>query len=47
MILTQEWESKEKHLAYIQFRTEDGSFDKIRAIVKEEPKMSYFDIQIV
>ena len=45
VILTQEWESKEKHLAYIQFRTEDGSLDKIRAIVKEEPKMSYFDIQ--
>lgn len=45
VILTQEWESKEKHLAYIQFRTEDGSLDKIRAIVTEEPKMSYYDIQ--
>ena len=47
VILTQEWESKEKHLAYIQFRTEDGSLDKIRTIVKEEPKISYFDIQNV
>ena len=46
VILTQEWGSKEKHLAYIQFRTEDGSLDKIRALVTEEPKMSYLDIQV-
>ena len=45
VILTPEWESEEKHLAYIQFRTEDGSLDKIRALVTEQPKITYDVIQ--
>ena len=45
VILTQEWESKEKHLAYIQFRTEDGSLDKIHAFAAEELTKLYHEVQ--
>ena len=34
-----------KHLAYIQSRTEDGSLDRIRTIVTEEPNITYKDNQ--
>ena len=44
VIMTEEWESKEKHQAYVQFRTEDGTIPKIAALLAAEPKMSYYDL---
>jgi hypothetical protein len=42
--MTKEWESKKKHQAYLQFRTEDGTIPKIASLLAAEPKMSYYDI---
>ena len=44
VIMTEEWESKEKHQAYVQFRTKDGTIPKIAALLAAEPKMSYYDL---
>ena len=44
VIMTEEWETKEKHQAYIQYRIDDGTIDKIGALLNAEPKMSYYDI---
>jgi quinol monooxygenase YgiN len=44
VIMTEEWESKEKHQAYVQFRTEDGTIGKIGELLAGPPKMSYYDL---
>ena len=45
VILVSEWASKEKYLAYVQYRTDDGSIAKIGSMLASEPRLSIYDIQ--
>ena len=44
LVMTEIWESKEHHQAYLTFRTEDGSLEKIGALLSSSPKFSYLNL---
>ena len=44
IVITEEWETKEKHQNYVLFRTDDGTNAKIGALLAAKPKMQYYDL---
>ena len=45
LVMTEIWTSKEHHQAYLAFRTEDGSLEKIGALLSDPPKFSYLTLK--
>tara|TARA_B110000285_G_scaffold165778_1_gene185197 strand:- start:2028 stop:2321 length:294 start_codon:yes stop_codon:yes gene_type:complete len=44
VIMTEEWASKEHHLAYMKFRTEDGTVANIMPMLTGAPKFTYLEL---
>ena len=44
IVITEEWETKEKHQNYVLFCTDDGTNAKIGALLAAEPKILYYDL---
>ena len=44
VIMTEEWASKEHHLAYMKFRTEDGTVAHLMTILTGPPKFTYCEL---
>jgi quinol monooxygenase YgiN len=42
--MTEKWESKKHHEAYLKFRTEDGTLAKLGAMLSGSLKISYLDL---
>ena len=43
-VITELWDSKEDYEKYLQFRQEDGTFDKVVSVCKDLPSVRIFDI---
>lgn len=44
VIMTEEWTSKEHHLAYLKFRTVDGTITDITPMLNRAPKSTYLQL---
>ena len=44
LVMTEKWESKKHHEAYLKFRTEDGTLAKLGAMLSGSLKISYLDL---
>ena len=44
LVMTENWTSKEHHQAYLKFRTEEGTLEKLGALLSGLPKFSYFNL---
>ncbi len=44
VVLHEQWESSDKHQAYMAWRTENGSIQRIAELLAGPPDISYFDV---
>ena len=44
LIMTENWVSKEHHLKYLEYRTDDGNLEKLVALLESPPEITYFDL---
>jgi len=44
IILTENWDSKEHHLKFLEYLTNDGTLEKLGALLSAPPKISYADL---
>ena len=44
LIMTENGTSKEHHLKYLEYRTNDGNLEKLVALLASPPEITYFDL---
>ena len=44
LIMTENWASKEHHLKYLEYRTNDGNLGKLVELLASPPEIGYFDL---
>lgn len=44
LVMTEKWTSKEDYQAYLAFRTEDGTLEKLGALLSGPPVFSYLTL---
>lgn len=44
LVMTEDWASKEHHQKYLEFRTNDGTLEKIGALLESPPVITYFNL---